>query len=266
MPSDAASSSFGSLSDLTATPSSYPIFMDAVEVPVHVPSIRVLLPYPVLPENGVRHGPPQPWADVTPRVAQRLMTELLTALASGSRLNAPVLTERFRPFVIKNAVWNTEFVPLIERIHAVWDTEEAFVSTHQLHQFYGLVVGAPATYLPYITTVGNQSASWFVNRPNTDEWTSVQNHIRTNDHWDFARSFLYQTPYNRPQRNVRLQTADRIDLENIINAGNVMGPRHYITRRIVRRWILKLIKQHNQNPSLTNDHLSFAFNSMDQPR
>ena len=182
-------------------------------------------------------------------------------------MNSSMLSERFRPFVIKDAVWNTEFAPLLERIHAVWDMDEEFISTHQLHQFYSLVVGNENTCLPYITTIGNNPASWFVNRPNTGEWTSIQHHIRNNDTGEaFARSFLYQTPSEGPQvarRRVKLQTANRTDLENIINACNVMGPRHYITRRIVRRWILDLIKKYNAQYITKND-LSRVFNRLDQ--
>jgi hypothetical protein len=227
------------------------------------------IPYPVLSDNEGRHQNMRlhhPWADITPQAAQRLMTGLLTALASEKPLSSSTLTEHFRPFVIKDAVWNTEFAPLLVRIHAVWDMDGESISTHQLHQFYNLVVGDERTHLPFITTVGNHPVSWFVNRPNTGEWTSVQHHVRNTDNGEaFARSFLYQTPSDGPfvtRRPVKLQTANRTDLDNIINAGNVMGPRHYITRRIVRRWILGLIRKYNNNQY--PDGLSVAFDSIDQ--
>lgn len=225
-------------------------------------------PYPVMDADMYEGATIHKWADHTPRSAMRHMSDLLETLNSRVLLDSAVLMAQFKPFAIESSVSNTEFEPLFRKMHAVWEGIEEHVSTHQLHQFYGLVVGDASTHVPYITTIRDTRVSWFVNRPGTDEWTSVRHNMQTPDDAErFARSFLYRNASERPgeyppPRPVVLRTANRSDLDNIINAANVMGPTHQITKRIVSQWITDLVHQQSPNARVS-DRLATVFDQID---
>lgn len=244
---------------LTSPPENAPVLHDHT---VRDDSIR----YPVV---SLSMSAGHEWSKHTPQSAIRLMSELLETLTSHSLPDSEVLMVRLKPFVIKNSVSNTEFKHLFRKVHAVWERTDEHISTHQLHQFYRLVVGEAHTHVPYITIVHGTRVSWFVNRPGTDEWTSVLHNVEKADNAEqFARSFLYPNHHcqhespNNNQRPVALRTANRSDLDNIINAANVLGPRHKTTKRIVRQWIIDLVRQYPLNKR-GSDRLDAIFDQID---
>jgi hypothetical protein len=279
---------------MSAQSEAQPIEEPMSEQPMAVPSeqpiplpmaqqsdLPIVPPMAALPSHQQRYPVVDPsagdlfrhvWADYAPRAAIRIMSRLLETLMSHPPLDSAIMRIKFKPFTVQNLVWNTEFVYLIHKVHAVWEQTEEHISTHQLHHFYQLVVGEVDTHLPYITTIRGVRTSWFVNRPGTEEWTSVQHNMQIADDTEqFARLFLYGNNTSILQRRseplnlhrpMTLRTANQSDLYNIINASNVLGPRHKITKRIVRQWINELVHKHTSNKGRSDD-LGIIFDQID---
>jgi hypothetical protein len=226
--------------------------------------------YQIIPESSTDH---HPWSDVSPHEACQKMTNLLQALTSNSSHGIPRLTEQLKPFDIKEVAWNNEYLSLMEKVQNAWELgSEDGINTHELLQFYGLVVGTPNTVrLPFITTIGDHRVSWFIRRPNTEVWTSVQANMRSSMDGDeqFARTLLYHNRWSDVTETElpffarctsfspkvvprwggsRPLTASRTqELMGIVHAGNVLGPRHDTTKRIVALWIRNLLKKNRKN-------------------
>ena len=238
--------------------------------------------YEVLAESSTN----EPWSDVSSREACQKMTQLLIALTNTPSSGISILKEQLKPFDIKDVAWNTEYRPLMEKVHSVWELGSVdSLDTHELRQFYGLVLGAPSVKLPFITTIGEKNVSWFNQRPNTESWTSVQeNTLRPIEDADerFARNLLYNNEwwgggdangmpffgrctqtlpvYIPPWGKRTLTVPRREELENIINAGTVLGPRHDTTKQIIQQWIQNLRRRYRRKS--TRDSLDTVANDL----